>query len=156
MQISPETKSFTLYGVTWRLQKTGYFTGGKAKRFHRVHYEQTVGPIPHGHDIHHRDGDKLNNDPSNLQPVTPQEHRALHHDHNMRAISKAIEVVRATCNLPEKKEAFRGRILTMWKNRAEREIRCIVCGTVKTTICMKPVMYCSTRCKQRAKHLKTK
>lgn len=151
MKIDPQTTKFEMHGIVWRRQGTGYFTGGKAQKFHRVHYEQTVGPIPPGFHIHHIDEDKLNNHPSNLRVVTPREHRALHRDNDMRAIQKAIAVVRRTCNLPEKKTAFRGRILTMWKNRAPREIRCIVCGNVKETTCMKPVLYCSTRCKQRAK-----
>ena len=35
-------------------------------------------PVPPGHDIHHRDGDKLNNDISNLQLVTKLEHKRIH------------------------------------------------------------------------------
>ena len=34
---------------------------------HRIVYEKHHGPIPSGYDVHHRDGDKLNNDISNLE-----------------------------------------------------------------------------------------
>lgn len=48
-----------------------------AKIYRRI-YEQTYGPIPAGHDIHHKDGDPFNNDPSNLIALTPEEHYNIH------------------------------------------------------------------------------
>ena len=41
-------------------------------------WECDNGPVPSGHDIHHRDGDKLNNAPANLQLVTKLEHKRIH------------------------------------------------------------------------------
>ena len=42
-------------------------------------WEQHNGrDAPPGHDIHHRDGDKLNNDIGNLQLVTKLEHKRIH------------------------------------------------------------------------------
>ena len=42
-------------------------------------WEQHHGrPVPAGHDLHHRDFDKLNNDISNLQLVTKLEHKRIH------------------------------------------------------------------------------
>lgn len=35
-------------------------------------------PVPPDHDIHHRDDDKLNNHPSNLQLVTKLQHKRIH------------------------------------------------------------------------------
>lgn len=34
--------------------------------------------VPWGYDIHHRNGDKLDNDPGNLQLVTKLEHKRIH------------------------------------------------------------------------------
>lgn len=46
---------------------------------HVLVWEQANGrPVPAGHDIHHRDHDKLNNDISNLQLVTKLEHKRIH------------------------------------------------------------------------------
>lgn len=45
---------------------------------HRIVWEQAHGPIPPGYHIHHIDGDKLHNDLSNLQLLTPLEHKRLH------------------------------------------------------------------------------
>ena len=45
---------------------------------HRVVWELHNGPIPEGMQIHHIDGDKLNNDISNLECVYPTEHKRIH------------------------------------------------------------------------------
>jgi len=45
---------------------------------HRQVYEKHYGPIPEGNEIHHIDGNKLNNDPKNLMSVTLQEHYEIH------------------------------------------------------------------------------
>lgn len=42
-------------------------------------WEEAEGrKVPPGHDIHHRDGDKLNNERGNLQLVTKLEHKRIH------------------------------------------------------------------------------
>ena len=46
---------------------------GVNKKAHRVVYEITIGEIPEGMLVDHIDGDKLNNSPSNLRVVTPQQ-----------------------------------------------------------------------------------
>ena len=45
---------------------------------HRKIWEDNYGPIPDGMHIHHIDKNKLNNDISNLQLVTPEEHAKIH------------------------------------------------------------------------------
>ena len=45
---------------------------------HREVYKDHFGEIPDGHVVHHIDGDSTNNDPSNLEAVTPEEHIELH------------------------------------------------------------------------------
>lgn len=53
-------------------------------KLHRRIYEANFGPIPkepsgRSYHIHHKDGNHDNNDPSNLQAVTAQEHYDLHY-----------------------------------------------------------------------------
>ena len=43
-------------------------------------------PVPDGYDIHHLDGDKLNNDPFNLVAVTPTDHKRIHSGCVMRGL----------------------------------------------------------------------
>lgn len=45
---------------------------------HHVVWTKVNGPIPTGMHIHHKDGDESNNELSNLQLVTPEEHRRIH------------------------------------------------------------------------------
>ena len=45
---------------------------------HCLVWEKYFGEIPEGMQIHHIDGDKTNNDISNLQLVTPLEHKRIH------------------------------------------------------------------------------
>jgi hypothetical protein len=48
-----------------------------ARQIHRLLWETFVEPIPEGMVINHKDGDKYNNDLSNLEVVTPSDN-ALH------------------------------------------------------------------------------
>jgi hypothetical protein len=69
------------YPESERLSDRVYFqrmglTG--AVRLHRDVWSEANGPIPDGHHVHHIDGDTLNNDISNLECLTPADHRASH------------------------------------------------------------------------------
>ena len=52
--------------------------GKKAAQAHRIIWERAFGKIPEGYVIHHKDGNKHNNDLSNLQLMKSSEHKALH------------------------------------------------------------------------------
>ena len=49
-------------------------------RMHRFVWEYYNGEIPKGYDVHHVDGDKSNNDISNLQLLKSSDHKKLHSD----------------------------------------------------------------------------
>jgi hypothetical protein len=50
----------------------------KTDHAHRLIYERAYGPIPKGWDVHHIDGDHLNNDPRNLSLVPHGIHVKIH------------------------------------------------------------------------------
>ena len=63
------------------ISRSGYhriYRGGVLVMAHRWAWEQANGPIPADHDIHHADGDRLNNDLGNLACVTKTEHKRIH------------------------------------------------------------------------------
>jgi len=50
----------------------------KGKLLHRLIYEECFGSIPKGFCIHHKDGDKTNNNPTNLMLLSKSNHHSLH------------------------------------------------------------------------------
>lgn len=69
-------------GAMYTQDHDGYYrqTVGDGHRqwLHHVVWEHHFGPIPEGHEIHHRDGDKTNNAPENLACLTLSGHAQLH------------------------------------------------------------------------------
>jgi hypothetical protein len=59
------------YHLTW--------TGERYEPTHRVLLIENGEVIPDGHVVHHIDGDKLNNNLSNLIVCSKAQHRLLHH-----------------------------------------------------------------------------
>lgn len=51
---------------------------GKQRFEHCVVWEKHYGPIPHGMQVHHKDGNKLNNNIDNLILVDTMTHKRLH------------------------------------------------------------------------------
>ena len=53
-------------------------------REHILVWQHYNGPIPAGMEIHHKDGDKLNNEIDNLELIDSLSHRHLHAGYEMR------------------------------------------------------------------------
>lgn len=69
----------------------------KKCRVHRGCWEAYCGPLPAGFELHHRDGDGLNNDIQNLVAMPAKQHRRLHSS-RLRVhvpVSEAVERYRA-------------------------------------------------------------
>ena len=71
----------TRFGNAYK-RKDGYYqiSSGvnQGKLLHRLIYEECYGPIPSGFIVHHINGDKENNDPSNLMLLSKSNHHHLH------------------------------------------------------------------------------
>jgi hypothetical protein len=57
---------------------------------YRKIYERCYGPIPKGWHVHHKDGDRRNNNPSNLIALTVSEHQRIHYAAGDRKASAAF------------------------------------------------------------------
>lgn len=77
-------------------RRNRFYIYKKKKRtaLHRVVYEDYYGFIPHGYQIHHKDGNKLNNNISNLVALSPKDHKEIHK--NMIKRSYEVEVIENT------------------------------------------------------------
>ena len=90
-------------GVRYALEKTsGYYRAsngrggrGGGKYLHLVLYEERHGPIPPGHDVHHANGDKIDNADENHQLVTKQWHGRHHNPDGKRSQTHAENRVHA-------------------------------------------------------------
>ena len=77
-----EGKRFTKFGNYWR----------SARKFlHRAIWESHNGPIAKGDHVHHIDGDRENNDISNLECKSGREHLSDHHTGHTRRPDAAIK-----------------------------------------------------------------
>lgn len=74
------TKTQTFNGLKFtRDDKTGYYLNSTIrKRMHVYVWEFYNCKVPKGYEIHHIDHDKSNNDISNLQLISAEEHRRYH------------------------------------------------------------------------------
>ena len=69
-------------GRIWSKTNANYYisqnTDKKFSYLHRYIYEKHNGPIPNGFVVHHKDGNRINNDISNLTTLTNSQHAILH------------------------------------------------------------------------------
>lgn len=76
-----KTKPFIVVNnLKFTINRDGYYECTTIDRLmlHNYNYEKEFGKIPKGYEIHHKDLNKINNKPSNLQLVTPKEHTTIH------------------------------------------------------------------------------
>lgn len=64
-----------------RDNRTGYYLNATLRlRLHRAVWASENGPIPEGMDIHHKDGNRNNNELSNLEALSSPAHHKRHSD----------------------------------------------------------------------------
>lgn len=132
----------------------------KTLRLHRAVWESANGPVPCGHDIHHRDGDKSNNDLNNLECLSRSDHSRTHRDSAPipRIDWGAKEPSQVACDSCGKmvERKMRVRVVVCQscqykradaKRKAERQ--CDHCGA---TFATRSGRYCSQRCVNLATH----
>jgi len=77
----PKPASHVIWrGEKYTLRENGYMakTTDRREYLHRNVWKDHNGPIPDGHDIHHKDENKLNNNIGNLEILTTKEHGEIH------------------------------------------------------------------------------
>lgn len=109
-----------------------YWTSSKGKKLHRVLYEEAHGPIGAGLQVHHVDGDPLNNALDNLALVTAAEHLAEHWTPERAAKCRAVvERIRPLASEWHRSEAGRA-----WhREHAKAVAACAVVHPCTCTVC---------------------
>jgi len=106
------------------------------KRLHQEIWEDSYGPIPPGHHIHHRDNNPLNNDLANLECIPLGKHRSDHRKQTNDALGPEIitaqldrirPLSKAWHQTPEGKRHHKKLALNM-RPKAREAFICIHCG----------------------------
>jgi hypothetical protein len=157
----------------WVWQKSafrGYAqSGGSKRKPYKMYYELAHGPVPDGHQVHHKCRNKLCVNPEHLEALAAREHHALHFLHERgRTLEDVREIRRLGRTGVSAKELVRrfgfseSRIYYFWRGEAWADLLgeegrvevdpwpCVLCG--------EPVVgknrnakYCSPECRNAAK-----
>lgn len=111
--------------------KTSRQHGGRL--LHRDVWEAAHGPIPAGWHVHHIDEDRGNNDLSNLQAVSPRDHKRIH------GPTGTVLDDGATRSLRRRAE---------WAQRQPRDVVCVECGATYQSTGQR-AKFCGRRCCRR-------
>ena len=155
--------TFRRYPRSRRWPDRMYFTPSSTHRqrgmgrLHQEIWKDAYGEIPPGHDIHHRDGNPLNNALENLECVA----RAEHHDYHMSLLSPEARARRREWfhrirqrasnwhQSEDGREWHRELGALSWEERTYRNYTCVHCGQIFTSraVDTKSVKFCSNACK---------
>lgn len=118
---------------------------------HREIWKDAYGPIPPGHQIHHRDEDPGNNDLGNLVCLSPAEHSQEHAEAHREARRAFIEGIRPLAAEWHGSDAGRawhvdhGR--RTWEGREPEPRSCAECGASYGTLAHRDTdRFCSRAC----------
>ena len=73
---------------------------------HRLIYEAYHGPIPEGFQVHHRNENTKDNDPDNLEALSPGDHKKMHSDRYIRREDGSWDKICHTCGEAKPLESF--------------------------------------------------
>ena len=142
-----------------RDDKTGYYRCSKiGERLHRYVWKYYNGDIPKGYQIYHIDGDKSNNDISNLMLIERRKHAQYHSaikakNHYDEMIENLNEKARPKAAEWHKSETgrkwHREHALKIAKKMKEKEYVCLQCGKVFSKKPYGTNKFCCNNCKSK-------
>lgn len=150
-----------------RDDETGYYRNSNNRLLlHRYIYETKLGPIPSGHEVHHKDTDKSNNKTDNLEIILSNIHKKLHgslwtkerrqiaRDNLTKNARPAANIWHGSDNGREWHKKHYEATKEALHKKVERE--CLNCDKKYLTSRLKGNTFCSNKCKsawRRAKGL---
>lgn len=137
----PEVDEVEFKGITFRrcpnsdnrpdrhyYRPSGEHIEDGVEALHREIWRHHNGEIPDGHVIHHKDGDPTNNDPENLECLTPQEHSERHPEWGGDTPWEAIEASKDWHQSDEGREWHRRHAQEQWEDAEPKVKECEQCG----------------------------
>lgn len=135
---SPEPAYYDWDGEHWYYNKKArYYYSRDGLLLHRAVWARAHGPLPAGHEVHHRDRDRSNNQLTNLELLTVSAHRSL------------TSRERTDPGWAEGRSERTSRGLTdYWKRRPPRDVVCAQCGVTYQSTGMR-ARFCGATCAAR-------
>lgn len=126
---------------------TKYIGNGRRESLHVAIYRDNCGDIPEGFHVHHKDGNPLNNDISNLECLDGREHCRAHSKETYES-NKAKGIDNLSGGSAKVKDLRINNGEEAFKRRKPITCTCKVCGEEYTTkFYSKPSFFCSGKCK---------
>lgn len=118
---------------------------------HQEIWKSVHGPIPPGHDIHHRDGNQLNNHIDNLECLTKAEHASRHapefHEARVEHINNIRHLASEWHRSEEGRAWHREHWERLWKRRKPVQRTCVECGATYGSLAHRETdKFCSRLC----------
>lgn len=101
------------------------WANGKNNTEHKVVYEENFGPVPEGFQIHHKNEEKWDNNPANLEALPNLEHRRLHAVNYQRSENGEWEKLCQACGEIKPLDAFHAK--TTLKGNKSTKNHCKSC-----------------------------
>lgn len=150
-----------------RDDKTGYYLSSrslrqnKRVRLHVYVWEYWNGEIPAGYEVHHKDRNKNNNEITNLQLLTTEQHRRIHADDIKNSPARKAKAIinlreRALPQAIKWHKSAKGREWhtkhgkETWENRQPVIYKCTNCGKTFESLNIynkNSNRFCSNKCK---------
>lgn len=141
------------FGKWFYKQTTGYYLLREWDKIHKIYHsilahrwvwENHFGPIPPNMEIHHKDGNRGNNDINNLEMLSKSDHMRLHSQEDSKKAQ--LDKVRPLQWLKseEGRKAVSKKGKESWAIREEKEITCEGCGS--KAIFKRWARFCSKNC----------
>ncbi len=148
--LSPTQQEFN--GKVYYYCTPYYRKGGKC--LHRAVWEYHNGVIQAGFHVHHKDGDRENNNIENLQLMPGPNHRSFHAKARPEYLAKQIKLMQDKAKewhgSKEGREWHGLHAKEMWKSKESQEYHCCQCGKAFLTKHLygdSQNTFCSNNCK---------
>lgn len=138
-------------GKIFKLQENGYYARNEYILLHRKIWEDSNGKIPKGFQIHHKDGDRTNNNLENLECISHSQHVKLHWKTNgeylTEKVRENIKKAGEWRKTEEGRKYYSIHAKDVWKNSPKHFRKCSVCEKEYECYERNISKYCSRTCK---------
>ena len=139
-----------------RYYRCGHYFQRKGVRLHRLVWESIHGPVPDGYHVHHKDGNRANNHPDNLELMEGSEHMSLHgqeeshRENGRRAIKFAQEAAKEWHHSEAGHEWHVQHAKDVFGDRPYKTYVCPICGKEFQSRAAQGAIYCHANCRAKA------